>query len=295
MFVKSQILKSPHAFSTREGGVSINEHTSELNLAFGRGDEDGVVLENLKIFAHTVGFEPEQTVSMPQIHSNTVLKVGKKDCGSGYFVRDSIPEADGYITGERGVVLGVKTADCVPILLEGLLKCSPEALPKGLDKGLPDNLNKGLPDNLPDGALDSKVVAVGALHAGWRGTALKIAEVGVKAMCESFGITPQGIRACIGPCIHSCCYEVGEDLFSEFESALGRELAEKYIVQNPENKGKFFCELSEINREILLACGVPNENIEIIKECTCCHPEKFFSHRYSNGNRGTMLNVIFIK
>ncbi len=287
MFVKSQILKSPHAFSTREGGVSINEHTRELNLAFGRGDEESVVLENLKIFAREVGFEPEQTVSMPQVHSNTVLKVGKKDCGIGYFVRDSIPEADGYITGERGVVLGVKTADCVPILLEGLLKCSPEALPKGLDKGLPEDL--------PDGALDGKVVAVGALHSGWRGTALKIAEVGVKAMCESFGIKPQDIRACIGPCIHSCCYEVGDDLFSKFESALGREIAEKYIIESPEKKGKFYCELSAINREILLSCGVPDENIEVIGECTCCHPEKFFSHRYSNGKRGTMLNVIFIK
>ena len=283
MFVKSKVLKSPHAFSTREGGVSINEHTRSLNLAFGRGDDDGVVLENLKIFASEVGFEPEQSISLPQVHSNTVLMVGKKDCGAGYFVRDNISMADGYITGERGVVIGVKTADCVPILLEGVFE--------GVNKISSD----GLPEGSSEGLSEDKVVAVGALHAGWRGTALKIAEGGVKAMCESFGIKPQDIRACIGPCIHSCCYEVGKDLFSEFESALGWEIAEKYIIESPKKKGKFYCELSAINREILLSCGVPDENIEVIGECTCCHPEKFFSHRYSNGKRGTMLNVIFIK
>ena len=106
MFVKSKILRSPHAFATRNGGVSTLEHTKSLNLAFGRGDERETVLENLKIFADEVGFEPKQVISLPQIHSDVIYKVGAEDCGEGYFKTENIREGDGYITGERGVVLG---------------------------------------------------------------------------------------------------------------------------------------------------------------------------------------------
>ena len=118
MFVKSKILCSPHAFSTRVGGVSALEHTKSLNLAFGRGDERKIVLENLKIFANAVGFAPEQVISLPQIHSDIIYKVGEENCGEGYFKTENIREGDGYITGEKGFVLGIKTADCVPILFE---------------------------------------------------------------------------------------------------------------------------------------------------------------------------------
>ena len=118
MFLTSEILRSPHAFATRRGGVSTLSHTAGLNLAFGRGDDDGIVLQNLGLFADAVGFDPHSVVSLPQIHSDIIYRVGKKDCGQGYHIRDGVREGDGYITCERGVVLGVKTADCVPILFE---------------------------------------------------------------------------------------------------------------------------------------------------------------------------------
>ena len=95
MFLKSSILRSPHAFSTRVGGVSTNEHTKSLNLAFGRGDSDEIVLENLKIFADAVGFEPERVISLPQIHSDIIYKVGEENCGEGYFKTENIREGDG--------------------------------------------------------------------------------------------------------------------------------------------------------------------------------------------------------
>ena len=87
-FVRSDILRCPHAFSTRLGGVSTRAHTGGLNLAFGRGDEDSVVLQNLAILASDVGFDAESVVSMPQIHSSTVRKVGRGDAGKGYFIRE---------------------------------------------------------------------------------------------------------------------------------------------------------------------------------------------------------------
>lgn len=259
MFVQSQILRSPHAFATRIGGISTLEHTKSLNLAFGRGDEGETVLENLKIFASEVGFEPEQVISLPQIHSDIIYKVGGENCGEGYFKTEDLREGDGYITGERGVVLGIKTADCVPILFEA--------------------------------EKDGKIVAVGATHAGWRGTVAKIAPKCVQMLCDEYGVTPRHIKAAIGPCIHKCCYEVGVDFLQSVTDALGSEIANKFVMQESE---RLTCDLPELNRHLLLDCGVLPENVDIINECTCCNPDKYFSHRYSKGHRGTMLNVIFL-
>ena len=261
-FVKSSILRSPHAFATRHGGVSRHDHTSSLNLAFGRGDDDETVLKNLGIFAEVVGFESDKVISLPQIHSDIVLKVSDADAGRGYFIRENIGSADGYITDSKDVVLGIKTADCVPILFEA--------------------------------ERDGRIVAVGAVHAGWRGTAAKIAVKCVDMLCREYGASPDNIRVAVGPCIHKCCYQVGEDLFGQVSGSLGSEIAEKYITRDHSAEGKYLCDLPAINRHLLLNVGVPAENIEIVPDCTCCYHEKYFSHRYSNGQRGTMLNVIFI-
>ncbi len=260
MFVKSKILRSPHAFSTRVGGVSTNEHTKSLNLAFGRGDERETVLENLKIFAEAVGFKPQNIVSRPQIHSDRVFLVGKNNAGEGYFKTENIPEGDGYVTNEKGVVLGIKTADCVPILFEA--------------------------------EKDGEVVAVGAVHAGWRGSVAKIAQKCVDMLCRECDVKPENIRVAIGPCIHKCCYEVGEDFLQSVSDALCREVAEKFVIRDG---GRLVCDLVALNRYLLINCGISPENIDVIDECTCCNPDKYFSHRYSKGHRGTMLNVIYMK
>ena len=261
MFIKSNILRAPHAFATRRGGVSVLPHTKTLNLAFGRGDEDSVVLENLEIFAKSVGFEARSIVSHPQIHSDRIITATAQNRGDGYFICDGVDGCDGYITRERGVTLGIKTADCVPILFEA--------------------------------EKDGEIIAVGATHAGWRGTVANIAGKCVERLCGELGAELSGIRVAIGPCIHSCCYEVSSDVYDAVKDNLGGDIAEKFVVPSAE-EGKYTCDLAEINRALLIRRGVFAENIEIIDECTCCNPQKFFSHRYSNGQRGTMLNVIFI-
>lgn len=263
MFVKSNILRSPHAFATRMGGASNVEHTRSLNLAFGRGDEDSVVLKNLEIFAEDVGFDPQNIISLPQIHSDKIFTVTKQNAGEGYYKRQGIESGDGYVTGECGVVLGIKTADCVPILFEA--------------------------------EKDGEIVAVGAVHAGWRGTVAEIAPKCVYRLCAGSGADKAHIRAAIGPCIHACCYEVGRDIFDEVACALGEEIARDFVKPVEVSEGKYMCDLAGINRELLLRDGLCGENIEIISECTCCNPEKYFSHRYSGGRRGTMLNVIFMR
>lgn len=260
MFIKSKILRSVHAFSTREGGVSSLEHTKSLNLAFGRGDSDKVVLKNLEIFAEAVGIDPHGIISVPQIHSDIIYKVGRADAGEGYYKRANIREGDGYITDEKGITLGVKAADCVPILFEA-------------EKG-------------------GKVVAVGAVHAGWRGSVAGIAAKCVRMLCEEYGVAPKDIRAVIGPCIHKCCYEVGQDLREAVENRLGSEVADLFVIPSTCFEDKYFCDLVRLNRHLLLDAGIIPENLEIIDLCTCCHPDLFFSHRFSKGRRGTMLNVI---
>ena len=260
MFLTSEILRSPHAFSTRRGGVSTLSHTEGLNLAFGRGDDDEIVLQNLALFAEAVGFDPRGVVSLPQIHSDIIYKVGKEDCGQGYYVREGIREGDGYITCERGVVLGVKTADCVPILFEA--------------------------------EKDGKVVAVGAVHAGWRGTVALIQQKCVRLLCAEFGVKPEQIRAVIGPCIHGCCYEVDEPFLASVSAALGEEMALQLITPKKDMPSKYLCDLVAMNRALLEESGVPRAQIGAVEYCTCCHPEMFYSHRYSRGKRGTMLSVI---
>ena len=262
MFVKSKILRSPHAFATRRGGVSELEHTKSLNLAFGRGDEDETVLKNLDVFARGVGFEPKSIVSLPQIHSDRIFTATRKMRGQGYFIREEIESGDGYVTKESGVTLGIKTADCVPILFEA--------------------------------EKNGKIIAVGAVHAGWRGTVANIAPKCVEKMCREFGADRSSIRAAIGPCIHKCCYEVSHDLYDEVARGISEDVASRFVVPSESTAEKYYCDLAGINRELLLSCGLLPENIDVIDECTCCNPEKYFSHRYSNGHRGTMLSVIFI-
>lgn len=262
ILTRSRIIQSRHAFSTRDGGISRSDHTKSLNLAFGRGDSDETVIKNLELFAQNVGVDPKSIISLPQTHSATVHKVDGSVCGYGYYIRDDnvmcIHSGDGYVTNDKSITLGVKSADCTPILLE---------------------------------AYDaSSVIAIGAVHAGWRGTVQRIAGVCVDMLVSEFGADRSHIRAAIGPAIQKCCFEVGSDVKNAV-CALG-DGYDIYIKEKPNSKEKYMCDMAGINRRILTEAGLSDSNIDMINECTCCMPQKYFSHRYSNGNRGTMLSVI---
>lgn len=258
-FYRSELIPCPHGFSTRIGGVSTEPHTHALNLGFGRGDEKATVLENLARFSRAVGVSPESVVSLPQVHGNEVLCVSREDAGEGYFV-PSEREADGCCTVDTGVTLGIKTADCVPILLCGLS-----------DGGTP--------------------AAVSALHAGWRGTVARIAERGVLAL-TALGIRRENIRAAIGPSIGVCCYEVDEAFYGAFRAEFGDAFLAGTILPRVGTEGKYLADLKEINRRILCSAGLREDCIDVSDACTFCRPEEFYSHRFSGGHRGTMLSVI---
>ena len=255
--LKSTVLKSNHAFSTRIGGVSEFEHTSGLNLAFGRGDDEDTVYKNLEIFAKAVGFDDKKVISVPQIHSNIVKNVTYDDAGTGYYTEHKF-SCDGYVTNEDGLPIGVKTADCVPILLEGR--------------------------NEKD-----EVIAVAAVHAGWRGTADRIVENAVLELCR-LGAKTENIYVAIGPCIDECCYEVGNDFANQIEIKLGQNYKNKYVKSKA--NGPLYANLKGMNLDILMSSGVPFENIDVCSYCTCCNEDLFYSHRRQKGIRGAHLSVI---
>lgn len=255
-FLRSDKLISIHAFSTRVGGVSELSHTSSLNLAFGRGDEREAVIKNLRLFADAVGFDAEKLVSVSQIHSADVRLVDGSHAGQGYFRPDAF-ECDGYITNTPEIVVGVKTADCVPILMEGY-----------------------------DGF--GRVCAVGAVHAGWRGTVSGIAVNCLEKMKQLGAVK---IRVAIGPAICGQCFEVRRDFYETVGDILGVEMTDKF-VRPTRREGVWSADIRAMNAEFLMSAGVVAEDIDISRDCTCCLPERYFSHRYSGGRRGTMLSVI---
>ena len=259
-YLKSDIIVSPHGFATRVGGMSMLPHTKSLNLAFGRGDEKETVLKNLALFADAIGIDGCSICSVPQIHSKKVVTVDASHRGYGYY-KNSDFECDGYVTGDRNVSLGVKTADCIPILLEGTDE-------------------------------NGKVTAVGALHAGWRGTAANIVREGISKL-EELGVKAENVRAAIGSGICQSCFQVMRECRDTIIASLG-EKHEKFIRADIDGE-HFYIDLAKINRELLLECGVLAENVDVSELCTSCHPELFYSHRYSNGVRGTMLSLISIK
>lgn len=258
-FFTSDMLESRHAFSTRHGGVSALPHTASMNLAFGRGDGEDTVRENLGIFCRAVGVDPHTVVSVPQIHSARVYEIDKTHAGEGYFSPASF-DGDGYVTACRGVTPGVKSADCVPILLEARAR--------------------------------GQVVAVGAVHAGWRGSVAGIAGVCARRLTEvalrETAEAPVDVYAAIGPCIGACCYEVGADCLAHVADALGD--GGEACVQRRD--GRTYLDLVELNRRMLVRAGVCLNRIDVAGLCTCCQSDLFYSHRATGGKRGTMLALI---
>jgi hypothetical protein len=269
-----------HGFSTRRGGLSraycADEAPGELNLGFTADDDRETVLRNRRLLAEAIsGKASTPLVTLKQIHSNLVILANAADAG-----RDKPRKADGLMTGEPGLLIGIQTADCIPVLVA-----------------------------------DRKRHVVAAFHAGWRGTVNRIVESGVGRMRLQFGSRPEDLIAAIGPGIGPCCFAVGEEVLSEFESqfAYAGELFCEVYDSDPIRKKypmlfltqrapghspigpSLHLNLAEANRRQLLSAGLKPRSIQLIGGCTSCQPEMFFSHRASQGRAGRMLSVIGIR
>ena len=247
-YLAAEEITAPHCFTTRYGGVSSGSQES-MNLAIGRGDSPGNVEANLRILAKALGFDAGKYVMTRQIHSDIVRVVTDGDC-NGFFHRD-YPECDALVTNTPGVTLLVFTADCTPLLFH-----------------------------------DPVTGAVGAAHAGWRGTAQNIGGKTVEAMVQRFGCDPGNIRAAIGPNLGQCHFETDLDVPAALTAAYGEEV-QAYIRHTGE---KYYPDLKAINALALRRAGVCH--IEISDQCTWCESDRFWSHRVTKGDRGSQGAVI---
>lgn len=254
-----------HGFSARQGGVSTVYRGNSLNLGWTKDDDPNLVAENRRLFYRSAQDDlPHgrdfQTVTLRQVHSALVLPVleadgvfeGKLQTADG----KAVLEADGAVTNLPGVMLGVQTADCVPVLIA--------------------DVNKR---------------AVAAIHAGWRGTVARIVEQGIARMREEYGSRPEDLVAAVGPSIGACCYAVGEEVRAGFGSQFEYADALFATVER-----QMHLDLWEANRRQLLDAGVRKESITVIGECTACAisngERKYFSHRAEHGFTGRMMSVI---
>ena len=275
-----------HGFSTRTGGFSRAYGGRSLNLGFTKEDNQAAVERNREAFFLELGAvnsrsrlprkSPVQKlwplVPLRQIHSDIIHCVSAPP--------ESPLAGDGLVTATPGVLLGIQTADCLPVIL-----------------------------------VDAKRRAVGVFHAGWRGTVSRIVEKGVGEMRRWFRTRPQDLTAAIGPGIHGCCYEVGEEVREKFHAQfayaakLFREVEESDPVREkypmlfltaraPGHSilpKKIFLDLAEANRQQLLAAGVPAKRIEVFPQCTNCNPELLFSYRAEKGMTGRMMAAVGIR
>lgn len=132
--------------------------------------------------------------------------------------------------------------------------------------------------------------AIGAVHCGWRSTVMDIAGKAIRLMGEHFDSKPENIHAAIGAGISLCCFETGEDVVNGVRKALGDE---DFIY--PKENGKYMVDLKSVVRELLIRAGLQPENIDISPECTVCLHDKYWSHRYTKGQRGIQSAVIMLK
>ena len=244
----------PNGFSTRVGGVSPPPWDS-LNLGASCGDQPERVAENFRRFCGAVGTDADALVKNHQVHGDLVRPVTRADVLLSPGAPGTV-EADGLITRTPGLCLTVFSADCIPVLL-----CDPR----------------------------KKVAA--AVHAGWRGTALGIAAKAVERMVDCYGCDRLDILAAVGPGISKCCFETHEDVPNAMTEAMGAAALSSIEVLPT---GKFHVDLKGLNAKRLESAGLAPEHIAVSADCTCCLPEKYWSHRYTHGERGSQAAMIAI-
>jgi len=262
-----------HGFSTRPGGESRLDGKKVLNLGFTEWDERKRVEANRARFETAIAAKKMRLVALRQIHSDVI------QLAAGPFAE--APSADALITRAPDLLLGVQTADCVPILLADTRRC-----------------------------------VVAAVHAGWRGTLARIAVKALGRMQMEFGTRPADVVAALGPCIGRCCYQVGSEVARSFAAqfpgaadwfdgpyeqlAYGEDpLWLPWLTMMPPGHvpppPRVQLDLRASNRRQLIDAGVPEEQIDVSDLCTACRTDLFFSYRREGGKSGRMMAMIGVR
>jgi len=258
-----------HGFSTRPGGISLLNGEKVLNLGFIEWDNSENVLENRRRFQSALGASDLKLISLKQIHSDVI------------HLFDAAPaepcRGDASTTNRPGLLLGVQTADCVPILL-----------------------------------VDPKKRVVAAVHAGWRGTLARIVVKAIGQMQMQFKSKPADLLAAIGPSIGGCCYEVGTEVATQFLSQFAEapDWFDEFRTGDEPNPIQWLnmmppghqpppknvhLDLRKANRAQLLGTGLGASNIFVSDLCTACRRDLLFSYRKEGPQSGRLVSVIGIR
>ncbi|MGH9327453.1 MAG: peptidoglycan editing factor PgeF [Terriglobia bacterium] len=279
-----------HAFSTRHGGFT------DLDLGTADCEQPAAVRANRQRFFAAIGAAGMALASVRQIHSSIVLQVrpGPKrelqysHCGPAPVGAGEIPEGDALLTESPGVLLSVRTADCLPVLI-----------------------------------VDPQNHAVAAIHAGWRGGLGRIIEKTVAEMRRVFRSEPRYLFVALGPSIRACCYEVGEEVIDAFAGQFAnsnsffrkiplRRDGKAPIPEACANRRPALPQLSEglpgparphgtgVALDLVAVAleqlrDVPRSHIQVASFCTSCRNDLLFSWRKEGSHAGRMMAVIGIR
>ena len=234
-----------HGFLGRRGGKSA-EPFAGLNISYRVGDDAKVVSQNVCDMKLAVGIHDGRVVTMRQVHGDNIIEINDKQLKEA-------GEADGMVTAESGIYLGVLTADCVPLLF-----------------------------------IAPKQRLSAAVHAGWRGTLAGIADKTVRLFKSQYDVAASELEVALGPSIGVCCYEVNDDVAGPLMKKWGRLTTPSISVKD----GKSFINLRRLNRDILRSSGVSGNQLFQVGPCTSCAPEEFFSYRREQSETGRQISVV---
>lgn len=238
-------------FTTRHEGVSRPPYNS-LNLGTNTLDSIHNVKGNRSLLARAFGTRIDKLVTVTQTHGTDLLVIDSPNSDYSHFLK---LECDGIITNQPGIMIGVCVADCAPLIL-----------------------------------LDPVMKAAAVLHAGWKGTAGKIAQKGVEALVSLFGCDPSAILAAVGPTIGRCCYEVDAPVRDAFNGQGG--CWGKYSIETDDGNWQLDLPLANVHQ--LLQAGIHRNNIETTELCVSCNQDKFFSFRRDGGDTGRQMGFIML-
>lgn len=214
----------------------------------------------MRFLAGHFGVGEDQIASVNQVHGDSAWVIDSSNPGglAGEIIPgegDMSRDHDALISNRRGVVLVIRTADCLPILI-----------------------------------WDARRQVIGAVHAGWRGSLKAIARKTIGLMQSRFGSRPEDLQVGIGPAAGACCYEVDGPVL---EPLRGEVDFWREIVREKE-PGKGMLDLAGLNVRQLVRAGVPADRIAVADVCTICHPERFASYRRDGRSGDRMLSAIVV-
>ena len=254
-FVKP--LAGVEAFSTLRGEVDGRNAYSAVNLCDYVGDDALRVLDARIMLSMQLGVDLDDLVMPRQTHSSRVAIIDEQYRSMDIDRQEAVLEGvDALVAKLQGVVIGVNTADCVPVVL-----------------------------------VDAAAGVIAVAHAGWRGTVGRILKNVVDAMCR-LGGSAKRIQATMGPSICQECFEVGDEVVDAFGQA---QFSLDDIVKRDAATRKAHIDLRAANRAVLVAAGIPEDQITMSCHCSRCEHDRFFSARRLGINSGRTFTGIYMK